>query len=72
MKTSLSLIANEVGASKPASYHHFVSKEVLFETLYDTIISEIIEDFHTDLESWRIETYVEKLTEVGLYVLILI
>lgn len=65
-KASLSLIAKEVGISKPALYHHFASKEALFETLYDTIIWEIIKDFHTDLESWTIETYLEKLTEVGL------
>ena len=65
-KASLSLIANEVGISKPALYYHFASKEALFETLYDAIISEIIKNFHTDLESWTIETYPKKLIEVGL------
>jgi len=68
-KASLSLIAKEVGISKPALYHHFASKEALFETLYDTIILEIIKDFHTDLESWTIETYIKNLTEVGLEVI---
>lgn len=65
-KASLSLIAKEVGISKPALYHHFPSREALFETLYDAIILEIIEDFHIDLESWTIETYAKELTEVGL------
>lgn len=65
-KASLSLIANKVGISKPALYHHFTSKDALFETLYDEIILEIINGFHTDLESWTMETYVENLTDVGL------
>lgn len=40
-KASMSNIANEVGISKAALYHHFKSKEEIFETLYDYILKEM-------------------------------
>ncbi|MFB6367623.1 TetR/AcrR family transcriptional regulator [Paenibacillus elgii] len=40
-KTSLSMIAKEVGISKPAIYYHFPSKDVLIEVLFEEIKKEI-------------------------------
>jgi len=37
-KTSLSMISNRVGISKPALYYHFSSKAALFEVLYVYLI----------------------------------
>lgn len=65
-KASMSEIAKLVGISKPALYHHFESKEVLFETLYAQIILLIEADFETDFSILTRDTFFEKVTEVGL------
>lgn len=51
-KTSLSMIAKEVGISKPAIYYYFISKDVLIEVLFDEITKEI--DFS---KSFSIQDY---------------
>lgn len=38
-KMSLSMIAKEVGISKPAIYYHFSSKEALIDFLFEEIFS---------------------------------
>ncbi|MDG2784605.1 TetR/AcrR family transcriptional regulator [Vibrio parahaemolyticus] len=38
-KMSLSMIAKEVGISKPAIYYHFSSKEALVDFLFEEIFS---------------------------------
>ena len=44
-RTSISLIAEEMGFSKPALYNYFKSKEAIFEMLYGVIIDEIIKSY---------------------------
>ncbi|ARO63556.1 Transcriptional regulator, TetR [Bacillus cereus] len=41
-KMSLSMIAKEVGISKPAIYYHFSSKEALVDFLFEEIFLIII------------------------------
>ena len=44
-QTSLSMIAKNIGISKPALYYHFESKEALFETLYGFIVEEMVSEY---------------------------
>lgn len=44
-RTSISLIAEEMGFSKPALYNYFKSKEAIFEMLYGVIIDEIVNTY---------------------------
>ncbi|MCP3775504.1 TetR/AcrR family transcriptional regulator [Paenibacillus sp. MZ04-78.2] len=53
-KTSLSMIAKEVGISKPAIYYHFPSKDVLIDVLFEEIKMEI--DFS---KSFSIQDYMK-------------
>lgn len=64
-KAALSQIALDVGISKAALYHHFSSKETLFEALYTHLVDAIISDFETDIENWSIKEYSQKLIEAG-------
>lgn len=54
-KTSLSMIAKEVGISKPAIYYYFESKDALIDFLFEEICKEI--DFK---KSFSIETYTKE------------
>lgn len=64
-KAALSQIAKDVGISKAALYHHFSSKEILFEALYIHLVDDIIQDFETDFENWSREEYGRKLVDAG-------
>ncbi len=44
-KTSLAMISNRVGISKPALYYHFTSKEALFEVLYVHLIEGMKKEY---------------------------
>lgn len=65
-KASMSEIAKVVGISKPALYHHFESKEALFESLYAQIILLIEADFETDFTTFTLETFSQKIINIGL------
>lgn len=65
-KASMSEIAKLVGISKPALYHHFESKEALFESLYAQIILLIEADFEADFSALTRETFSQKIIDIGL------
>ncbi|AYF05188.1 MULTISPECIES: TetR/AcrR family transcriptional regulator [Bacillus] len=68
-KMSLSMIAKEVGISKPAIYYHFSSKEALVDFLFEEIFSGYHFVSYFDKEQYTKENFAEKLTSDGLHML---
>lgn len=68
-KMSLSMIAKEVGISKPAIYYHFSSKEALVDFLFEEIFSGYHFVSYFDKEQYTQENFVEKLIADGLHML---
>jgi len=68
-KMSLSMIAKEVGISKPAIYYHFSSKEALIDFLFEEIFSGYHFRSYFDKEQYTKENFAEKLISDGLHML---
>ncbi|PEC86256.1 TetR family transcriptional regulator [Bacillus cereus] len=68
-KMSLSMIAKEVGISKPAIYYHFSSKEALVDFLFEEIFSGYHFVSYFDKEQYTRENFAEKLIADGLHML---
>ncbi|CAM4060527.1 TetR/AcrR family transcriptional regulator [Bacillus paramycoides] len=68
-KISLSMIAKEVGISKPAIYYHFPSKEALVDFLFEEIFSGYHFANYFDKEQYTKEKFEEKLIADGLHML---
>ena len=68
-KMSLSMIAKEVGISKPAIYYHFSSKEALVDFLFEEIFSGYHFVNYFDKEHYTKENFAEKLISDGLHML---
>lgn len=68
-KMSLSMIAKEVGISKPAIYYHFSSKEALVDFLFEEIFSGYHFVSYFNKEQYTKENFVEKLIADGLHML---
>lgn len=68
-KMSLSMIAKEVGISKPAIYYHFSSKEALVDFLFEEIFSGYHFVSYFDKEQYTKENFAEKLIVDGLHML---
>ncbi|MGG0123363.1 TetR/AcrR family transcriptional regulator [Bacillus paranthracis] len=68
-KMSLSMIAKEVGISKPAIYYHFSSKEALVDFLFEEIFSGYHFVSYFDKEQYTKENFAEKLIADGLHML---
>ncbi|SCL86607.1 TetR/AcrR family transcriptional regulator [Bacillus wiedmannii] len=68
-KMSLSMIAKEVGISKPAIYYHFSSKEALVDFLFKEIFSGYHFVSYFDKEQYTKENFAEKLIADGLHML---
>ncbi|MFL1668098.1 TetR/AcrR family transcriptional regulator [Bacillus cereus] len=68
-KVSLSMIAKEVGISKPAIYYHFSSKEALVDFLFEEIFSGYHFVSYFDKEQYTKENFAEKLISDGLHML---
>lgn len=68
-KMSLSMIAKEVGISKPAIYYHFSSKEALVDFLFEEIFSGYHFASYFDKEQYTKENFEEKLIADGLHML---
>ena len=68
-KMSLSMIAKEVGISKPAIYYHFSSKEALVDFLFEEIFSgyQFVGYFNKD--QYTKENFEERLIADGLQML---
>ncbi|WP_169088881.1 TetR/AcrR family transcriptional regulator [Paenibacillus sp. PL91] len=65
-KTSLSMIAKEVGISKPAIYYYFSSKEVLFDALLQAVCDEIRFEKYFSLPVFTADRFAEQLIQCGL------
>ncbi|MDM5237967.1 TetR/AcrR family transcriptional regulator [Bacillus cereus] len=68
-KMSLSMIAKEVGISKPAIYYHFSSKEALVDFLFEEIFSGYQFVSYFDKDQYTKENFEEKLIADGLQML---
>ncbi|PEA70447.1 TetR/AcrR family transcriptional regulator [Bacillus toyonensis] len=68
-KMSLSMIAKEVGISKPAIYYHFSSKEALVDFLFDEIFSGYHFSSYFDKDQYTKENFAKKLIADGLHML---
>lgn len=68
-KMSLSMIAKEVGISKPAIYYHFPSKEALVDFLFEEIFSGYQFVGYFDKDQYTKENFAEKLIADGLQML---
>ncbi|MNI27514.1 HTH-type transcriptional regulator MtrR [compost metagenome] len=65
-KTSLSMLAKEVGISKPAIYYHFSSKEVLFAALLQAVCDEIRFEKYFSLTLFSADNFVNQFIQCGL------
>lgn len=65
-ETSLQKIAAEVGISKPAVFHHFSSKEELFEVLYGIIVDRIGASTRFDFSDVEVKDFKTTLIDLGL------
>lgn len=64
-KTSLAMIAAEVGISKPAIYYYFQSKDQLIAYLFDALYKEIQQDIAVNYKGLSHTNFKEKLLELG-------
>jgi TetR/AcrR family transcriptional repressor of mexJK operon len=65
-KTSLSMIAKEVGLTKPALYYYFSSKEALFHALLQEVCKEIRFDTFFPIKEFTTENFKEHFITCGL------
>jgi AcrR family transcriptional regulator len=68
-KTSLSMIAAEVGISKPAIYYHFASKEILIDYLFNETFKDYNFSTYFTLEDFTAENFEDLLVERGMQML---
>lgn len=64
-KTSLAMIAAEVGISKPAIYYYFQSKDQLIAYLFEELYKEIQQDIVVDYKGLSPSNFIETLLEIG-------
>lgn len=64
-KTSLAMIAAEVGISKPAIYYYFQSKDQLIAYLFEELYKEIQQDIFVEYKELSPSNFIEKLLEIG-------
>ncbi|MFJ7918996.1 TetR/AcrR family transcriptional regulator [Lysinibacillus fusiformis] len=64
-KTSLAMIAAEVGISKPAIYYYFQSKDQLITYLFDELYKVIQQDIAVDYQELSRVNFKEELLELG-------
>jgi AcrR family transcriptional regulator len=64
-KTSLSMIAKEVGISKPAIYYYFDSKEKLIDFLFDEICKEIMKQYKVTVDDLTVHNFEQFLLNLG-------
>lgn len=64
-KTSLAMIATEVGISKPAIYYYFQSKDQLIAFIFDELYKEIQHDVAVDYKELCSANFKEELLKLG-------
>lgn len=64
-KTSLAMIAKEVGISKPAIYYYFDSKEKLIDFLFEEICKEIVNQYTVTIDDLTIHNFEPFLLNIG-------
>ncbi|WP_102273665.1 TetR/AcrR family transcriptional regulator [Cytobacillus massiliigabonensis] len=64
-KTSLSMIAKEVGISKPAIYYYFDSKEKLIDVLFREICKEIVNQYTFPVDDLTATNFEHYLLTIG-------
>jgi len=64
-KTSLAMIATEVGISKPAIYYYFQSKDQLIAYIFDELYKEIQHDVAVDYKELCSANFKEELLKLG-------
>lgn len=64
-KTSLSMIAKEVGISKPAIYYYFDSKEELIDVLFEEICKEIVKQYTLTVDDLTASNFEHYLLTIG-------
>ncbi|OAB42858.1 TetR/AcrR family transcriptional regulator [Paenibacillus glacialis] len=70
-KTSLSMIAAEVGITKPAIYYHFASKEALIDYLFEDSFKDYHFEAYFTIDEFTSINFQEMLIENGLRILLL-
>ncbi|MCM3141003.1 MULTISPECIES: TetR/AcrR family transcriptional regulator [Brevibacillus] len=68
-KTSLTMIATEVGITKPAIYYHFASKEALLDYLFDQLFGNYTFSHFFTVTDFTADNFAELLIETGLKLL---
>ena len=64
-KTSLAMIATEVGISKPAIYYYFQSKDQLIAFIFDELYKEIQHDVAVEYKELSSANFKEELLKLG-------
>ncbi|MED3550287.1 TetR/AcrR family transcriptional regulator [Cytobacillus praedii] len=64
-KTSLAMIAKEVGISKPAIYYYFDSKEKLIDFLFEEICKEIMKQYTLTVDDLTVKNFEQFLLTIG-------
>lgn len=65
-KTSLAMIAGEIGITKPSIYYHFASKDELVERVFDFMFSDYHFEQYFSIHEWNEHNFVENLHRGGL------
>ncbi|GED57795.1 TetR/AcrR family transcriptional regulator [Brevibacillus formosus] len=68
-KTSLTMIATEVGITKPAIYYHFASKEALLDYLFDQLFGNYTFAHFFTITDFTADNFAKLLIENGLKLL---
>ncbi|OPH53262.1 TetR family transcriptional regulator [Paenibacillus ferrarius] len=68
-KTSMTMIAKEVGLSKPALYYHFLSKEAIIQMLFEELCKSIGFSSFFRIEEYTQNNFEEKFIADGLQII---
>lgn len=68
-KTSMAMIAKELGISKPALYYHFPSKETIVDVLFEELCENIAFDKFFNRSDYTEENLQERLIKDGLHMI---
>lgn len=64
-KTSLAMIAEKAGITKPSIYYHFTSKEELIDRIFEYSIGDYQFDHDVNFDECNEQNFAKKLYEAG-------